>query len=349
MATLTMPLVDTRPDNYQASPMSWHTLQGKANRMSAHEDTYPTALSRTVLIANQKGGVGKSSITTAMAGMIARPDRRVLVVDADPQGNATYSDLGAAGDKGRGFMMTLQYGEALPVLRDVRPGLDLVAGGPMLAQVGGLTATAASSGIDVVGNLMAGLAAACEEVNPYLVLIDSGPGDAPLLDALLRTARYLVVPTRDDDASLSGVELLALRYLRARQHSPIELLGVVLFDINPRATARNSQVLADLDSLLEGSGATSFPTMIRTDRAAALDLRAAHLLPGELVEATQSSTKARLEKLRRGGRHRVEGGPDELDARLWSRDPAPLANDYQALSRELMKRLAAAEQRRSTQ
>lgn len=342
--TMTTPALEPLPDLDQALTMNWHTLQGKADRMDAHEQAYPAALSRTVLVANQKGGVGKSSITTAVAGMVARSDRRVLVVDADPQGNATYSDLGAAGDKGRGFMMTLQYGEPLPVMRDVRPGLDLVAGGPMLAQVGGLTATAANSGIDVVANLMSGLAAACEETNPFLVLIDSGPGDAPLLDALLRTARYLVVPTRDDDASLSGVELLALRYLRARQQSPIELLGVVLFDVNPRATARNAQVLAELDSLLEGSGATSFPTTIRTDRAAALDLRAAHLLPGELVDATQNSNKARLDKLRRGGKHRADGGPDELDARLWSRDPTPLANDYQALARELLKRLATAEQ-----
>jgi chromosome partitioning protein len=345
MITATMPPHNAQLHVNNPSQMDWNVLQVEADRMSAQEHAYPTALARTVLIANQKGGVGKSSITTALAGMIARPDRRVLVVDADPQGNATNSDLGAAGDKGRGFMMTLQYGEPLPVTRDIRPGLDLVSGGSMLAQVGGLTATAASSGIDVVANLMNGLAAACQEIDPYLVLIDSGPGDAPLLDALLRTARYLVVPTRDDDASLSGVELLALRYLKARQQAPIELLGVVLFDVNPRATARNAQVLADLDSLLEGSGATSFPTTIRTDRAAALDLRAAHLLPGELVDATQNSNKARLEKLRRGGKHRVDAGPDELDARLWSRDPTPLANDYQALARELLTRLAAAERK----
>jgi chromosome partitioning protein len=330
----------------------WDMVLGKAEQMEAEQRAYPAALRRTVLVANQKGGVGKSSITSAVAGMVARAadssagisERRVLIVDADPQGNATFSDLGVQGDKGRSFMTTLQYGEPLEVVRDVRPGLDLIAGGPMLAQVGGLTATAANSGIDVVANLMNGLAAVCTELNPFLVLIDSGPGDAPLLDALLRIARFLIVPTRDDDASLSGVELLALRYLRARQASPIELLGVVLFDVNPRATARNAQVIADLDALLDGSGATAFPTMIRSDRAAALDLRAAHLLPGELVEATRNAGKERLARLRRNGRHRVASGPDDLDVRLWSRDPAPLANDYQDLAKELLRRIAAAEQ-----
>lgn len=310
--------------------------------------THREALQRTVLVANQKGGVGKTSIVTALAGLVARPDRRVLVVDADPQGNATSSDLGVEGDRGRSLLTALQYGDPLQVLRDVRPGLDLVAGGPFLAQVGAITATAGSSGIDVQANLMKALAQACSTDTYTVVLIDSGPGDAPLLDALLATVRYLVVPTRDDDASLSGVELLAQRYLRARKQTAlVELLGVVLFDANPRATARNAKVLDDLDDLLEGSGARSFETMIRSDRAAALDLRTAHLTPGELVDASATQNKQRLARLQ-GGRHRKAEPGDETtregEPRLWSRDPTALATDYQSLTRELLSRIAAAEQ-----
>jgi cellulose biosynthesis protein BcsQ len=338
----------TEPEQYQRA--NWQTMTGKVAKMEEQARPYPAALRRTVLVANQKGGVGKTSITVGVGAMVARPaskqrpERRVLIVDADPQGNATTSDLGVAGDRGAGLMKALQYGEPPEVFRDVRPGLDLIAGGPLLAQAGGLSATAAQSGLDMVGNLMKALAEVCAETNPAAVLIDSGPGDAPLLDALLQISRYLIVPTRDDDASLSGVELLALRYLRARKLGPIQLLGVVLFDINPRATARNAQVLADLDELLEGSGATSFPMMIRSDRAAALDLRTAHLTPGELVEATSNASKARLARLGRNGRHRADAGPDEVDLRLWSRDPSPLANDYQALAGELLRRIATAEQ-----
>lgn len=334
----------------RAQRPTWQTMAGKAASLDTEPRPYPAALRRTVLVANQKGGVGKTSITVGVGAMVARPatekrpERRVLIVDADPQGNATMSDLGISGDRGAGLMKALQYGERPEVFRDVRPGLDLIAGGPLLAQVGALSATAAQTGLDMIGNLMHALAEVCAEINPTLVLIDSGPGDAPLLDALLRISRYLIVPTRDDDASLSGVELLALRYLRAQKLGPIQLLGVVLFDVNPRATARNAQVLADLDALLEGSGATSFPTMIRSDRAAALDLRTAHLTPGELVEATTQASKARLARLGRHGRHRVDNEPDEVDLRLWSRDPTPLANDYQALAAELLRRIAAAEQ-----
>lgn len=308
-------------------------------------DPLTTALSRVVLVANQKGGVGKTSIVTAVAGLVARPDRRVLVVDADQQGNATISDLGVSGDRGRGLMTALQYGDAPAVERDVRPGLDLVAGGPLLAQVGALTATAAQTGLDLARNLRSALAQLCAAGGYQLVLVDSGPGDAPLLDALLRVARYLVVPTKDDDASLSGVELLALRYLQAQQSgAAVQLLGVVLFDANPRATARNGQVLAELGEMLAGSGASSFQTIIRSDRAAALDLRSAHLTPAELVAAAAEQNRSRLARLRAGGgRHRADRRAGDEPGRLWSRDPSGLAGDYQALAREILTRLAAAE------
>lgn len=323
--------------------MMTQTRDTKESSMAKKDDLQLSALRRVVLIANQKGGVGKTSITTALGSLVADGSHRVLIIDADPQGNATGSDLGVVGDRGRSLMMALQYGEPMQVQRDVRPGLDLVCGGPFLAQVGALTATASQTGLDLVANLRKTLAQACTAGGYTLVLIDSGPGDAPLLDALLRTARYLIVPTRDDDASLEGVELLARRYLMAKERDGaiLQLLGVVLFDANPRATARNGQVLEDLDSMLEGSGASCFKTMIRSDRAAALDLRAAHLTPVELVDATANASKARLARLSRAGRHRAD--EDEVEQRLWSRDPVPLASDYQSLARELLGRVATHE------
>jgi len=291
---------------------------------------------RTVLVANQKGGVGKSSIVSAVAGMVAATGRRVLVVDADQQANISASDLGVDGDRGRALGMALQYGEPLEPVRDVRTGLDVIPGGAALALVGAMAATAAQAGLDIQANLSQTLTTLCDRERYDLVLIDSGPGDAPLLDALLGTAKYLLVPTRDDDASLSGVELLAARYLRARKAgSTIQLLGVVLFDANPRATARNAEVLTQVEELLEGSGAKTFDSIIRSDRAAAVDLRTRHLTPSELVVAAEEHQKHRIQRLRQ----KVGGGE-----RLWSRDPSGLAADYQALTREILTRLTAAEQ-----
>ena len=291
---------------------------------------------RTLLVGNQKGGVGKSSIVAAVAGMVAAANRRVLVVDADQQANVSTSDLGVAGDRGRSLAMALQYAEPLQPVRDVRPGLDVIPGGASLALVGAMAATAAQTGMDLRANLEVTLNDLCQRENYDLVLIDSGPGDAPLLDALLVTARYLLVPTRDDDASLSGVEMLAARYLRAKASgSRVELLGVVLFDVNPRATARNAEIVSQVAQLLEGSGADAFESIIRSDRAASVDLRTRHITPGELVKVADQHQKHRIAQLRK----KVGGGE-----RLWSRDPSGLANDYQDLTREILNRIRAAEQ-----
>ncbi len=315
-------------------------------------------LSRVVLVANQKGGVGKSSIVAAVGAMAARPNRRVLIVDADQQGNVSRTDLGVEGDKGKSLAMALQYDQPLNPVHQVRPGLDVIPGGPHLAAVSAMASQASAAGVDLTENLASTLGALCARERYALVLIDSGPGDAPLLDALLNTARYLMVPSCDDEASLEGVELLATRYLRARQRgSLIELLGVVLFNVNPRATARNGQVLAAIGEMLEGSGAKTFETVIRTDKAAAVDMRAHHLTPAELVDVAANSTKGRLERLRAAVRAAASPANEGIDDRqrepsrgsvddqLWSRDPSGLANDYQQLARELITRLTVQEGR----
>jgi hypothetical protein len=90
--------------------------------------------------------------------------------------------------------------------------------------------------------------------------------------------------------------------------------------------------------MLEGSGAAPFEALIRTDKAAAVDLRARHLTPVELVAATRHGVRGRLKQLSEGSWGRAEDT-------LWSRDASGLANDYQQLARELLTRVGEHEGR----
>ncbi len=291
-------------------------------------------MARVILVANQKGGVGKSTTVAAVAEMIAaagKRGRRVLVVDGDPQANVTVEDLGVAGDRGRSLAQTLQYGAPLVPVRDVRPNLDVVAGGPQLAVVGAAAHLMAENGINMAANLQTQLAALCEAEGYDLVLIDSGPGDVPLLDTYLATANYLLIPTRDDQASLGGVARLARRFWGARNRgASIELLGVLLFDVNPRATKRNEEVFAQVSEMLEGSGTTPFDLTIRSAPAAAVDMRNLHRTAGELVALANDDRRSRLAKLR------DKQSPERA---LWTSDPSGLAADYQELVRQIVTRL----------
>src|SRR5580765_2752861 len=154
-----------------------------------------TEAARVILVANQKGGVGKSTTVATVAEMIAtagKRGRRVLVVDGDPQANVTVEDLGVTGDRGQSLAQTLQFGSPLVPVRNVRPNLDVIAGGPQLAVVGAGAHLMAENGIDMAANLQTQLAVLCEAEGYDLVLIDSGPGDVPLLDTYLSTANYLL-------------------------------------------------------------------------------------------------------------------------------------------------------------
>lgn len=131
------------------------------------------------------------------------------------------------------------------------------------------------------------------------------------------------------------MKLLAGRYLRARQQgAQIELLGVVLANVNPRATARNAAALATIAEMLGGSGADPFDAIIRTDKAAAVDMRSRNLTPAELVAAAEGNVRSRIAHLRKGTR---------ADTDLWSRDASGLAGDYQGLTREILQRIALRE------
>ncbi len=73
------------------------------------------------------------------------------------------------------------------------------------------------------------------------------------MEAALAVASYLVIPTRADDTSIDGLELLAQRFAAARERNPdLRLLGVALFAVNARSKRLTEATRASITELLGG-------------------------------------------------------------------------------------------------
>lgn len=285
-----------------------------------------------MVVAQGKGGVGKTSLTANVAGLAAQAGHRVLAVDLDQQGNLAR-DLGFEPGDGESLLQAVVSGQPAPLLRGVRGGLDVVPGGPAVGDLVGIAfARSGRAGRDLADLLQACLAPVCGDYD--LVLVDTPPGDRLLVEAALMVASYVVIPTRADDASLDGLERVAERCVAARVRNPhLTLLGVCLFGVGARSKRLTDEARRSIEEVLGGS-APVFEAQVRHLESAAVDARRQGLLVHELELAAVKAQRGRLAALRARQRPASE---------LLTRDAAGLAGDYAALAVELVTRIGELE------
>lgn len=293
-----------------------------------------SALTRVVAVVNGKGGVGKTTITANVGGLLAANGSRVLLVDLDPQGNLG-EDLGYTGtpidDRGEALATALVSSSPVHPHADVRPNLDVLVGGAhMDAAAAGLTIKSQDDPLGAKTALATALQGVATDYD--LVLIDCPPGQEALQQAALTAARWALIPVKTDASSRKGLRDVARRLDAVLDANPdLDLLGVALFGVNRGATrvletARES-IATDL-----GEGAPVLNSTIRHVEAAAQEARDRGLLVHELEEAVLAGPKW-FELRRKGIRH---DGPR-------SKSATGLADDLQALGNEILQRLIAAE------
>ena len=199
-------------------------------------------MTRMVAIANQKGGVGKTTTAINLAAALALSEKRVLLVDSDPQGNAG-SGLGFPGLKvPKGIYEVLISGTPMVevIVETEVPGLHLVPSGQRLAGAEIELADAERREYK--------LKSALEPVQDRydFILIDAPPSLGFLTINALTAARSVLVPVQCEYYALEGLSHLlgAIRLVQQALNPGLQIEGVLLTMFDNRLNL-SQQVLAE--------------------------------------------------------------------------------------------------------
>jgi chromosome partitioning protein len=288
-------------------------------------------IDNAVMILNGKGGVLKTTLSAQLAGLAALSGWRVLAIDLDQQGNLAR-DLGYMdqSDGGRNLLDAVLGEEPLAPLRNVRPDLDVVPGGPHHVRLYREIAAGTGGGLvptyDELDSVLGPVAAKYD-----LVVIDAPPGGEAIHLAALTAARWLVIPTQPDQGSIDGLASVfrALNSVRKSTNPGISILGIVLGPISSQATRLRAETMEHLQSIL-GSQVEVFERTIRAAQLVAVQCRQHGLLVHEYEEeAAQETPWYKLSKEERKSRRNFSGAASGL------------AEDYQVLVQTILERITA--------
>ncbi len=213
-----------------------------------------------VAVANQKGGVGKTTLAVHLAAWLARRGRRVVVVDADPQGNATSWLLGDLPEASGLYNVLVARRTLRDELVEVPAwGVRLLPGhwetGEAITFL-----VAAHRPLDTAAKALAPL----RHMADY-ILLDMPPSRMAGFRELLFAADGLVVPTLLERLSIEGVVFMyrVVKALREQYGHAPQLLGIV-----PNMVRKTREHREQMDELVAAFGEVVWPPVPLSVRVA---------------------------------------------------------------------------------
>ena len=244
-------------------------------------------MAKIFCIANQKGGVGKTTTSVNLAAGLAKIGQRVLLVDLDPQGNAT---MGSGVDKRQ---LALSVYDVLLESSSVKEAAVLAE--PCGYHVLGANRELAGAEVELVAlehrerRLKAALAEVEEDYD--FILIDCPPSLSMLTLNGLCCANGVIVPMQCEYFALEGLTDLVntIKQVHANLNRDLQIIGLLRVMFDPRITLQN-QVSAQLK---DHFGDKVFDTVI--PRNVRLAEAPSYGLPGVVFDPAAKGSQAFVE------------------------------------------------------
>lgn len=195
---------------------------------------------RIISIANQKGGVGKSTTAMALAYGLANKGNKILLVDMDSQANTTMTVCEPDDNAVTMMDVLTDPAKAASAVISINQQMDILPGGPSLA-----SADRSLTGMDMAYRLREALKSLTGSYD-YIV-IDCPPAMGTLLSNALTASTDIIIPAQADMFAIDAIDNLYNAMIMAAQkytNPGLHVAGILITRYNGRSTL--SKQLSDV-------------------------------------------------------------------------------------------------------